>query len=181
MADGVVTDKAKKGALQLQIHLAGKDKNHIKLFHDAIGSKNKICECKDGSVRSSHSSDIMCGDLINHGCHPRKSLNLKFPSDIPVYLVPHFVRGYFDGDGSAFIVGKRLFLDFKGTQDFLEEIKFFLKKTSKKLSQRKSVWQLQIGGAKDCLRIANWMYEDDAISLYRKKEIIHKWIISRGE
>lgn len=38
-------------------------------------------------------------NLINLGVIPNKTYNeLKIPN-IPVYLVPHFIRGYFDGDG----------------------------------------------------------------------------------
>lgn len=44
-------------------------------------------------------SNIMGEDLINLGCTPNKSLTLKFPNYIPANLMPHFIRGYFDGDG----------------------------------------------------------------------------------
>ena len=41
-------------------------------------------------------------DLINNGCLPRKSFenkdNLHLPN-INESLIPHFIRGYFDGDG----------------------------------------------------------------------------------
>ena len=43
--------------------------------------------------------------LIALGCVPNKSLKLKFP-DIDPKLYSHFIRGYFDGDGSI-IHGKR--------------------------------------------------------------------------
>lgn len=41
--------------------------------------------------------------LNSYGCTPKKSLTLKFPnvnifSDVS--LIRHFIRGYFDGDGS---------------------------------------------------------------------------------
>lgn len=42
----------------------------------------------------------MKADLISHGCIPQKSLILKFP-EISKELIPHFIRGYFDGDGSV--------------------------------------------------------------------------------
>lgn len=38
--------------------------------------------------------------LLEIGLTPKKSLTLKFP-DIPDKYLPHFVRGYFDGDGCA--------------------------------------------------------------------------------
>jgi len=41
-------------------------------------------------------------DLTRVGCFPRKSLTLKFPTteQVPLSLMSHFLRGYFDGDGT---------------------------------------------------------------------------------
>ena len=48
--------------------------------------------------------------LISYGCTPRKSLTLKFP-DFNIFksqsLINHFIRGYFDGDGSVFISNEK--------------------------------------------------------------------------
>lgn len=52
------------------------------------------------------SSKTLTADLLKLGCTPRKSLTLKFPND-GIFksndLIRHFIRGYFDGDGSVFI------------------------------------------------------------------------------
>ena len=47
-------------------------------------------------------SDKMFNDLIKQGCIPNKSLVLTFPNkyQVPENLINHFIRGYFDGDGS---------------------------------------------------------------------------------
>lgn len=47
----------------------------------------------------------MCKALQAHGMMPNKSLVLEFPT-LDKKLIPHFVRGYFDGDGSV-CQGKR--------------------------------------------------------------------------
>lgn len=52
-------------------------------------------------------SDNMFVDLCKHGCVPNKSLILTFPRTIPDNLIHHFIRGYFDGDGSVFILNKK--------------------------------------------------------------------------
>ena len=39
-------------------------------------------------------------DLINKGCVKQKSHILKPPKNISNELLPHFLRGFFDGDGS---------------------------------------------------------------------------------
>ena len=41
-------------------------------------------------------------DLIKHGCVPRKTFKLFFPSHLSAELVRHFIRGVFDGDGSIY-------------------------------------------------------------------------------
>jgi hypothetical protein len=46
-------------------------------------------------------SKQLFNDLIGLGMTPNKSLTLKFP-DIPAEFFPHFVRGYFDGDGCIY-------------------------------------------------------------------------------
>jgi intein/homing endonuclease len=51
------------------------------------------------SVISTNNQDIEY--LINLGITERKSLTVKYPI-IPVELYSHFIRGYFDGDGSVY-------------------------------------------------------------------------------
>lgn len=48
-------------------------------------------------------SKRMVEDLIKLGCTQRKSLTLQFPTSdqVPDLLIRHFIRGYFDGDGSV--------------------------------------------------------------------------------
>lgn len=51
-------------------------------------------------------SDKLSSALSKLGGTPRKSLTLEFPKFIPKHLMSHFIRGYFDGDGSVWN-GKR--------------------------------------------------------------------------
>ena len=47
------------------------------------------------------SSNQICNRLISLGCYINKSkVGMKFP-EIPSALMHHFVRGFFDGDGSV--------------------------------------------------------------------------------
>ena len=39
-------------------------------------------------------------DLIDKGCVKNKTLILKPPKNVPTELIRHFIRGFFDGDGS---------------------------------------------------------------------------------
>lgn len=44
-------------------------------------------------------SKKLCEDLVKLGATPKKSLTLTFPNFLDKKLFPHFIRGYFDGDG----------------------------------------------------------------------------------
>lgn len=47
-------------------------------------------------------SKHMCEILAKHGMVQNKSLVLEFPNCIPNNLLSHFIRGYFDGNGSLY-------------------------------------------------------------------------------
>lgn len=72
-------------------------------------------------------STHMCEALEKIGMVPNKSLVLSFP-DIREDLIPHFIRGYFDGDGSVcqqYVAGKHLpqyRLTITSTENFCKSI-----------------------------------------------------------
>ena len=72
-------------------------------------------------------SKHMCDSLDNIGMTPNKSLTLEFPM-IDKELYRHFIRGYFDGDGSVYQSfvnenNKPVTLTITSTLLFLEKIK----------------------------------------------------------
>lgn len=70
-------------------------------------------------------------DLLRLGMQQNKTFTLKFPY-IPPHLMSDFIRGFFDGNGSAYFkkVGKLLFpnLSICSTIDFLTTLKDVLEK-----------------------------------------------------
>lgn len=177
MADGYIKDTAKSGALQLIIHLNKKDFNHLVKFHESLESKSLVGLNKDNSIRSSHSSDILCNSLIKLGCTPRKSLTLRFPK-INKDVVNHFIRGYFDGDGSVCLHNKRLLIDFLGTKQFLTVLrkKILVKNKIQKIN---NIHKILIGKNENCYRIYNYFYKNASIFLERKKNVFDKWLSIR--
>lgn len=68
----------------------------------------------------------MCESLKNIGMTPNKSLSLDFPNIDPK-LYSHFVRGYFDGDGSVYRTIKnennhRIAVTITSTEKFCEKL-----------------------------------------------------------
>lgn len=70
-------------------------------------------------------SSHMCTRLSEIGMVPSKSLVLNFP-DIPSHLYSHFIRGYFDGDGSISFNKTNAIFSLTSTESFCIHVKNFL-------------------------------------------------------
>lgn len=97
---------------QLELGLAEKDKHHLERFRDFISPqvpvKKRIVTINNKhhiAYRIQINSMSIVQDLIRNGCIPNKSMKLSFPNEhiVSKKLVHHFIRGYFDGDGSSFM------------------------------------------------------------------------------
>lgn len=93
----------------LQIGLQENDKIHLEKFQKDIEDTHNLYHNKKmKSITIKLFSNITCRDLQQYNIVPRKSLVLKFPDNIREDLLRHFIRGYFDGDGSiAFCKNKK--------------------------------------------------------------------------
>jgi hypothetical protein len=95
-------------------------------------------------------------------------LNLKFSSE----LLPHFIRGYFDGDGSfsfnpdKYMIKTQLVSASKDFQDFIIKE---LGDNGIKINLYSKI-KLQIQNKLDNLKFYNYIYNDSKIYLTRKKE-----------
>ena len=92
-ADGYVSNEYRS-----EISLKRSDFEHLYKFTNFIDCNREISIDKY-RCRFSFGSKHTVKRLIELGCVPRKSLVLKFPK-IDISLYRHFIRGYFDGDGS---------------------------------------------------------------------------------
>ena len=123
--------------------------------------------------------------LIELGCGKAKTHNLKFPTEeqVPTHLVRHFVRGYFDGDGSVSGDKQKQF-SFVGTTDFLlplqqvlvKELDFSQTKFDKRCKDRdNNIRSLRYCGVIQCITFRDWLYKDATIYLERKKKIFDSY------
>lgn len=110
-----------------------------------------------------------------------KSYLLKFPSFIPDNLMNHFVRGYFDGDGSIYYSkngnGYRYGFNFVGTEDFIIGLRATLMKSCEfsevKIDTRfperhNSTRYITYNGRLQAIKFGEWIYKDATIYLKRK-------------
>lgn len=113
-------------------------------------------------------------DLRALGFSERKSLVMDFP-EIPEALRPHFIRGYFDGDGGVSENPVNcLRVSITGTKNFLTDVKNHLALqgiTASKVAKNGSVWIIKIGKRKNIHRLWRYLYNNTSISLDRKKRV----------
>lgn len=184
-ADGSISKKC------LNIKLCYEDIDHLRKFKESIKSEHKILEIetntpyKDNYKYCSISivNDHLVNSLNNNGVLYRKSKILVFPTtqQVPKNLLSHFIRGYFDGDGSVYEYSKthKGNVSFTGTENFLNGIlntfKSFLKtKTYVRKYKNKDIYDLKFGGMNIFYSIYLYLYKDATIYLDRKKnKFIH--------
>lgn len=163
-----------------EISITSKDRDHLEKFRKAIKSNNKISESIDKRFSSlpkiyhfSIRDKQLKSDLIKWGCVPNKSLTLTKIPNIPRDFVSHFIRGYFDGDGSLhWLNGTKNFrISFVGTAPFLKDIQKELG-LSLSLGQQEGNQSkyFQVAGRKQVPMILDYIYKDsdENIRLTRK-------------
>lgn len=129
-ADGCVCDY-KGYPCKLTIGLKYDDYNHLIKFADFIGAEHTMVKLSKEKDRCdiTISNRHICESLIKLGVIPRKSLTLNFPNEtqVPRNLLRHFIRGYFDGDGTIYQRSNgRYAFGFVGTPDMIENIVQYL-------------------------------------------------------
>lgn len=193
-ADGNINEKRKT----FRIHLQKQDSDLVYLYKDIISPDARIFTIKEHETTGRNGMKIMahesfgvditssklCNDLVNLGIGYNKSYtNLHIPK-MPEHLIPHFLRGYFDGDGcftewysqesgkSERIRGK---FDICGkTIGILDEfIKFFAKhniKLNLNFLKRDNMYRISTSSRKEITKIFHLLYDNSNFYLNRKFE-----------
>ena len=159
------------------ITLHRKDKYILKRIAELLQYEGPLSDYVDRqAARINFSCVTIYNDIVKLGGTERKSLTAIMP-EVPDEYLSHFVRGYFDGDGSIWNVkGGRVNSEFcSGSKVFLERLLQILKE--KQIVQGGSIhlanascFELTFGN-RDTLSLGRWMYIDDNnLFLLRKKE-----------
>lgn len=109
--------------------------------------------------------------LYSYGCVPRKSLILEFPP-ITIFkdksLINHFIRGYWDGDGSVMLNKKdKLVCSVLGTKNFLSEITKYTEIPRNILGKYDNTYCLIYQG-KLAIKLCDYLYNNAKLFLERK-------------
>lgn len=169
-ADGYV------GFSKLEVALKGSDKDHLQLLLDFLGTDSPIT---DREINGSPTSRInVCStklvkDLEKQGCTQAKSMTLTFPK-LNDSLVHHFMRGYFDGDGSCYRrKDGQLVWSLIGTEEFLGEyqrrlIQLGLNQTQMRHGNCGQALEIRYSGNNSISKIQDFLYQDATVFLKRK-------------
>ena len=181
-ADGCVTGNNKS-----VIKLGIKDYDHLEKFKNDINATNNIKSYNGISYGTQIEyctitlrSEKTMNDLIKQGCVKNKSLILKFPTlnQVPKHLIRHFIRGYFDGDGSVYMhtTNKTPQIEFVGTKEFLEGIilnsdlpnEYINTHIFKEKRRESNTYYIKIWKFEDVQLFYNFMYKDCTVKMDRK-------------
>ena len=105
MADGNVNKELGQLTINIQeqdgyiLEELKKDLNTNAEIKYSKPEEDKGCKYRQGQASLSISSAYMCKKLLLHGIGPKKSGKEILPDTIPQEFVPHFIRGFLDGDG----------------------------------------------------------------------------------
>lgn len=174
------------------------DKEHIFRFKKSLQCDNKVYFDKPKQVEIYGKLSNSCGSvsimisnkhltqrLSELGCIEHKTAVLQFPdfNIVPEYLMRHFIRGFFDGDGWVSVLKNTTApsIGFVGMESFIIPLSQYLISkldlTPVKHSRKKNAKTIEIDWCSlvDVERIFNFLYNDSNIFLQRKFDLLNKF------
>lgn len=169
----------------IQICLQEEDKYILEKFNKALSSNrqlkyyNKTSPNHQNKYMLRISNKKLSNDLYRLGCIPKKSLILAFPdyNIVPENLLNHFIRGYFDGDGTIYINKKSCTYraSICVSDIFGIEYKDLIKKilnihVSITIKKNNKIREATISGGIQTIKFLDWIYNNATIYLHRKHD-----------
>ena len=127
-------------------------------------------------INNEHMSHV----LESYGMVQNKSLILEFPKNLPEELYPHFIRGYFDGDGCIPHSMVDYSTNMVGTKEVLSKFQEILDKQSIKTTLRihtnngKNTYMLRTNSKLNSKLFLDYIYQNSELYLYRKSDLYKK-------
>lgn len=142
----------------------------------ATYNSNKDVKPKVRLVITSQKWRLRCEELLI--CYAKSLTMPDMVDNIPQDVQHHFVRGYFDGDGTVGVyLNKRLNkkfsrVQFLGTKEFLQGVhkSIGLPVGTISLSPKEKIHRLNYSGKQRLFEIKDYLYKDATIYLSRKKD-----------
>lgn len=190
ISDGNVYKDNTGRQASISITLNLEDEYMLQKFLEVLNANTVVGKDGRGSGQSAVRSNLMAQDLEQYGVIPRKSYFTYLPKNIPENLMPHLIRGIFDGDGS--ILAKMSPKDnrylhsfsFCGTHQLMEDISQYcstilsLKQIPKVYDYKdRNLSEIKIQNMEDMLKFGDWIYKDASIYLVSKKKKFNDFLL----
>ena len=189
ISDGNVFKDNTGRQASISITLDLKDEYMLKKFKEVLQANTSVGHDGRGCGQIAVRSNIMAEDLAKYGVVPRKSYNTYLPL-ISKEMMPHLIRGIFDGDGSIMAKpnpsndGHNRFLhsiSFCGTHQVMEDISNYILenlgiKTTVYDYKDRNLSELKIQNIDNIAKFGYWIYRNSTIFLNRKKDIFNDFL-----
>lgn len=171
----IVTEKDQPTAFAIALH--ERDCEALEHLQEQLNGTSMIRRTRTGSplFQIKLTSRLAAEDLIKQGVKPRKSKTARLPN-LKALLMPHLLRGYFDGDGSISVRDNSLTMDFtSGSRLLLEDIKEHLQEAiavTPSINLDRASFKLRVYAA-NAIRLGEYLYgcpPYNCFSLTRKRE-----------
>lgn len=163
----------------IEITLKESDLPVLNQIKECLGLDKDIKNYKKGYYTLSFNSLIISKRLSNLGCIKAKTFKIKFPSYLNDDLLRHFMRGYFDGDGSISLK-KSSQINLTSTFDFVNSFQEILSKKldikNKKVQSCRKSFYILYKRKEDIFKILTFLYKDSKIYLERKHNLYLKYV-----
>jgi len=140
-------------------------------IRDLMSSEHKIDRQNNQELYTfTIGNKVMVNDLVMLGLTPNKSLDVQFPV-LPKDLYRHFIRGYFDGDGSIFLAKDGWRVNFvSGSKNFMHSLERVLnedgglsKRPIYNYAAKLNSHQIIYLKMEDLKALHNYMYSDSVL------------------
>lgn len=190
-ADGWVDYNDQAG---IKIKNTESDRNLLELIKNYISPNSEI-KVKDNTILLKINSNLFCENLINLGCLREKTYKSLLIPKMDQSLLRHFIRGYFDADGTVFYDRQYLKSNICSiNEDFLKKLKEILDinnienrinveiRQGKELktpqgsisTTYKNMFRLYVSKKEALSKFKDFLYSDAKIYLSRKKDVFYK-------
>jgi hypothetical protein len=182
-ADGYLN---KDGSL-LKIELSSRDALHLQRFADIFQREVLVyarsADKRNGRIYKTATCAVSCAYLWSalraKGIKQGNTLSedVSVFEHVPEELLHHFVRGFFDGDGSVYRNNKGLGFGFVGSYSFLFHVRQVIVSSvglvAPKLNENRKPTNLRWNGNGVSERFKRWLYRDATIWLERKRDVFY--------
>lgn len=186
IADGCIHYSSHNSEPMLCLTMQTKDKYILEEFKRQIKSNKIITYDKRGCYNIQIISTQIVNDLKKYGVTPRKGLTIEFPKNISDIMMPHFIRGLIDGDGSISFYSRpnrnthtKAIRMCKGNKQFLIDFTNYLHKslnipTVSIYQEKENLWSVAYRQVNVLYKLIHYLYDDATIYLMRKYNICNQ-------